>query len=163
MIITMSKLTLVCLFLLACAGLAHAQVRTATVIAERANLRETPAQASEVKQEVTVGTSIKVLDRKGAWYVVRIDDSVGWMHGNTFRLGSGSGIQQPSPVLEDDASPSPAANTSRPSRARSGTVPSNESVSRSSSGRTLIRGPRGGCYYYSGSGRKVYVDRSLCN
>jgi hypothetical protein len=27
----------------------------------------------------------------------------------------------------------------------------------------LIRGPRGGCYYISGSGRKVYVDRGLCN
>lgn len=26
-----------------------------------------------------------------------------------------------------------------------------------------IRGPRGGCYYLSGSGRKVYVDRGLCN
>ncbi len=25
------------------------------------------------------------------------------------------------------------------------------------------RGSRGGCYYYSPSGRKVYVDRSLCN
>jgi hypothetical protein len=163
MTITISKLTLVFLFLLACAGLANAQVRTATVISERANLRETPAQASDVKQEVAVGTSIKVLDRKGAWYVVRIDDSVGWMHGNTFRFGSGSGIQQPSPVLEDDASHSPAANTLRPSRARSSTVQSSGSGSRSSSGRTLIRGPRGGCYYYSSSGSKVYVDRSLCN
>lgn len=27
----------------------------------------------------------------------------------------------------------------------------------------FIRGPRGGCYYLSGSGRKVYVDRGLCN
>jgi len=26
-----------------------------------------------------------------------------------------------------------------------------------------IRGPRGGCYYLSASGRKVYVDRGLCN
>jgi hypothetical protein len=26
-----------------------------------------------------------------------------------------------------------------------------------------IRGPRGGCYTYSKSGRKKYVDRSLCN
>lgn len=26
-----------------------------------------------------------------------------------------------------------------------------------------IRGPRGGCYTYSSSGRKRYVDRSLCN
>lgn len=29
--------------------------------------------------------------------------------------------------------------------------------------RQLIRGPRGGCYYISESGNKVYVDRSLCN
>jgi len=26
-----------------------------------------------------------------------------------------------------------------------------------------MRGPRGGCYYFSASGRKVYVDRGLCN
>jgi hypothetical protein len=26
-----------------------------------------------------------------------------------------------------------------------------------------IRGPRGGCYTFSSSGRKRYVDRSLCN
>lgn len=26
-----------------------------------------------------------------------------------------------------------------------------------------IRGPRGGCYYLSASGKKVYVDRSLCD
>ena len=32
-----------------------------------------------------------------------------------------------------------------------------------SSDRSYIRGPRGGCYYYGSSGRKVYVDRSLCN
>lgn len=32
-----------------------------------------------------------------------------------------------------------------------------------SSSNGYIRGPRGGCYYLSGSGRKVYVDRGLCN
>lgn len=32
-----------------------------------------------------------------------------------------------------------------------------------SGGRTYIRGPRGGCYYLTDSGRKVYVkDKSLC-
>lgn len=30
------------------------------------------------------------------------------------------------------------------------------------SGRTYVRGSRGGCYYLNGSGKKVYVDRSLC-
>ena len=29
--------------------------------------------------------------------------------------------------------------------------------------KTYIRGPRGGCYYISDSGGKVYVDRSMCN
>ena len=37
------------------------------------------------------------------------------------------------------------------------------STSRSTSRSGLIRGPRGGCYYYSASGGKVYVDRSMCN
>jgi hypothetical protein len=36
-------------------------------------------------------------------------------------------------------------------------------TSRSTSRSGLIRGPRGGCYYYSASGGKVYVDRSMCN
>lgn len=39
-------------------------------------------------------------------------------------------------------------------------IPRPTSSSYSSS---YIRGPRGGCYTYSGSGRKRYVDRSLCN
>ncbi len=30
-------------------------------------------------------------------------------------------------------------------------------------GKTLQVGPQGGCYYYSSSGKKVYVDRSCCN
>jgi hypothetical protein len=37
------------------------------------------------------------------------------------------------------------------------------SSSPSSSSGSYIRGPRGGCYTYSASGRKRYVDRSLCN
>lgn len=34
---------------------------------------------------------------------------------------------------------------------------------RASSTPYYIRGPRGGCYYITGSGRKEYVDRNLCN
>lgn len=30
-------------------------------------------------------------------------------------------------------------------------------------GVAYIRGPNGGCYTYRNSGRKRYVDRSLCN
>lgn len=159
--VSVSKLTLVAIHLLACASLAYAQGRTASVISERANLRDTPSQTGEVKQEVAVGASIRVLDRKGAWYVVRIEDSVGWMHGNTFRFGGSARDERSAPAL--DTSPSPVENTPRPARPRSDSIQPDDSGSRSSSGRGYIRGPRGGCYYYSSSGRKVYVDRSLCN
>lgn len=40
---------------------------------------------------------------------------------------------------------------------------SHNSAHRSTSSQYYIRGPRGGCYYLTGSGRKQYVDRSLCN
>ncbi|WP_293887492.1 MULTISPECIES: DUF3157 family protein [unclassified Sphingobacterium] len=33
----------------------------------------------------------------------------------------------------------------------------------SSSTRSYIRGPRGGCYYINSNGNKTYVDRSMCN
>lgn len=158
---SVSKLVIVAIYVLACACLASAQGRTATVISERANLRDIPSQTGQVTQEVAVGTSIKVLDRKGAWYVVRVEDSVGWMHGNTFRFGGGSSVVQSAPGL--DASPSVVESTPRPSRPSSGSTQSDASGSRPGSGRSYIRGPRGGCYYYSSSGRKVYVDRSLCN
>ena len=53
------------------------------------------------------------------------------------------------------------------------TIPPNRPVPRATATPTIqqfrtanngyIRGPRGGCYYLSGSGRKVYVNRGLCN
>jgi hypothetical protein len=157
-----ANIAIIALLLVAYVGSANAQGRTATVISENANLRESPFQAGEVKQEIDVGTNIKVLDQKGAWYVVRIGDLVGWMHGNAFRYGSGSDAEQSKPAIDEGPS-SPVNTKSHPTRSRSDTVQSNDSISRSSSGRTYNRGPRGGCYYYNGSGRKVYVDRSLCN
>lgn len=42
-------------------------------------------------------------------------------------------------------------------------TPANSSSQNNKSDRTYILGPRGGCYYVSESGRKVYVkDKSLC-
>lgn len=30
-------------------------------------------------------------------------------------------------------------------------------------GKTLYKGPDGGCYYYNSNGNKTYVDRSKCH
>jgi hypothetical protein len=152
----MKKISFTFLLILTAVNLASGQGRTATVISERANLRETPSQIGEVKQEVAVGSTVKILDQKGAWYVVRIGDSVGWMHGNTFRIGG-------SKQTVNAASQSPSGDTWRSARSRPSSGLSDDSGYRPSSGREYIRGSRGGCYYLSGSGRKVYVDRSLCN
>jgi Bacterial SH3 domain len=119
-----------------------AQTRTARVIAENANLRETPNTTGLAEGEVPEGMVVKILDEKLPWYVVRVGDRVGWMHGATL-------------LFMDTAT---TTSEREPLRAitptETGSVPAV---------RGYIRGPRGGCYYISGSGRKVYVDRSMCN
>lgn len=40
---------------------------------------------------------------------------------------------------------------------------SRTSSTKKATGRTYIRGPRGGCYYINSNGNKTYVDRSFCN
>ena len=131
-------------------GEAIAQTQTATVISTRANLRETPSPLGIVKQEVPIETEIKVLDSKGPWYVVRVGDAVGWMHGNTFRFAGSS------PTANEAETPVPSIRTRTISEGNAPTSSSTPSKG------PYIKGPRGGCYYYSASGNKVYVDRSLC-
>jgi len=46
---------------------------------------------------------------------------------------------------------------------KSGTVTKKTTTRKASAGRAYYRGPRGGCYYYTSGGSKVYVDRSYCN
>lgn len=133
--------------------------RYARVLSENANLRDTPSVSGVSEQEVAEGTLVKVLDEKLPWYVVRVGNRVGWMHGNTIEFmeppGPMSEVPRPQTVVPDyRPSPPPV-----PRRESAPETP----VRTSSENRGYIRGPRGGCYYLSGSGRKVYVDRSLCN
>lgn len=140
----------------------EAQTRYARVITENANLRDTPSAAGVSEMEVAKDTRVKVLDEKRPWYVVRVDNRVGWMHGNTIEFTGHGGSITETPSTAPRR-PSPAAP-----RRESAVTPRRETAPAapartSSETRGYIRGPRGGCYYYSGSGRKVYVDRSLCN
>ena len=133
--------------------------RYARVISANANLRDTPSITGGTEQEVAEDTIVKVLDEKLPWYVVRVANRVGWMHGNTLEF-VGTQDSTPEPprqrtVLPDSTTPTPSV----PRRESSPETPARTT----SSDRGYIRGPRGGCYYFSGSGRKVYVDRNLCN
>jgi hypothetical protein len=134
-------------FLLVLCVTTVAQTKTARVIAEKANLRETPSTMGLAEGEVPEGTIVKILDQKLPWYVVRVGDRVGWMHGATLVfVDNGTTSSEPEPIRIR-----PAETYSLPEPPRSTTS------------KILIRGPRGGCYYLNGSGSKVYVDRSLCN
>jgi hypothetical protein len=133
----------------------------ARVISQSANLRETPSVTGTGSLEITEDTLVKVLDEKLPWFVVRIGNRVGWMHGNTLEfINAQRSTAQPleqnvSPIYTPSTAPAPRRDSSPD------TVPDTGGYTRPD--RTYIRGPRGGCYYLSPSGRKVYVDRSLCN
>jgi|ERR1043165_496322 hypothetical protein len=134
------------LLLLLCVATAG-QTRTARVIAENANLRETPSITGLVEGEVPEGTLVKVLDEKLPWYVVRVGDRVGWLHGATL-------------LFIHNATTTSERESLRVTPRETYSLPQ---PTRSTADRVYIRGPRGGCYYISGSGSKVYVDRSVCN
>jgi len=133
--------------------------RYARVISPNANLRDTPSTTSGTQQEIEEGAIVKVLDEKLPWYVVRAGNRVGWMHGNTIEFIH-IGIANPltprrQVVIPDYPPPTPPIPRRR--------IPTETNPPTTSESRGYIRGPRGGCYYISGSGRKVYVDRSMCN
>jgi hypothetical protein len=134
-------------FLLILCVTTTAQTRTARVIAENANLRETPSTTGLAEGVVSEGMVVKILDEKLPWYVVRVGDRVGWMHGATLLIIENTTASEPEPMRV--VVPAETYSLPRPTR--------------STAGRVYIRGPRGGCYYISDSGSKVYVDRSVCN
>jgi hypothetical protein len=144
----------------------QAQARYARVISQNANLRDTPSVSSTSTQEIAEDTLVKVLDEKLPWYVVRVGNRVGWMHGDTLEFIN---TQPPVTAAPTEQNISPVYTPSTPTTPRREplpeTPPSTGGYGRrsSASDRTYIRGPRGGCYYISGSGNKVYVDRSMCN
>jgi hypothetical protein len=125
------------------------QPRTARVVAVNASLRQTPSDTGLVESEVPEGMVVKILDEKLPWYVVRVGDRVGWMHEATLLFGNN---------VTTTTSEREPVRVSTPAETYPVSPPT-----RSTQERAYIRGPRGGCYYISGSGRKVYVDRSMCN
>jgi len=160
------RLLLVTLFL-ACFSTVPATAQTpryARVISDAANLRDTPSTASGSEQQIDEGTIVKVLDEKLPWYVVRAGNRVGWMHGNTIeflsKLSVPAALRRQSSITENPSAipESPSRHTSSTPR---GVISSPRRIYGAS--RIYITGPRGGCYYISGSGNKVYVDHSMCN
>lgn len=132
--------------LLACSTLV-AEAQSATVISQNANLRGTPSSNGKVVEKLSQGTVVDVIQQRGAWFLVQSTDYAGWMHGNALKIANSFLTLEPQqiPQVEQPARQAPTETKSTPAQP------------------AYTRGPRGGCYYISSSGRKVYVDRNLCN
>jgi hypothetical protein len=129
----------------------------AVVIAENANLRGIPNSSGKVVTTIPRNLDVEIITQKGPWFLVQTPELVGWLHGDTIKLGPGrvrGGVPPAALPTFDESSlyvaPRPAQTKPRTKR----TAPE---------ARRYIRGPRGGCFYYSSGGSKVYVDRGLCS
>ena len=107
------------------------------------NLRAAPGGSATLLRTLRRGEMVRLgpKDSRG-W--APMYDAAGTRQGYVFRASR----------LVQAAPPSTSAPSSR-------STGSTRASSRSSSG--YYTGPRGGCYTYSASGRKRYVDRSYCN
>lgn len=106
------------------------------------NIRSQPSRAASVVRTLHAGDSVTVADPEDGWSaVLERGETTGYVSRTTNSL-----------------------RRSRPDAIRP-LLPSGRSRSRrgSSGSQVYHLGPRGGCYYYTGSGRKEYVDRSLCH
>jgi len=70
--------------------------------------------------------------------------------------------EKPAPLVARVPQPTEAKPTPKTAVESAQTAVPNE-VKTESSGSVYTRGPRGGCFYLSSKGNKVYVDRTMCN
>lgn len=125
-------------------------------VKSEATLYGTPNTSGKAVTSLDKDTSVEILKESGLWSLVQSKDYVGWMLTKLIILPKldaatlgGSTILQPVQIVQTPRNV-PVTTRSEPAQPRS-------------SNPSYIRGPRGGCYYYSSSGSKVYVSRSLCN
>jgi hypothetical protein len=107
-----------------------------------------------VRAEPREGASIIRTLHRGDYVQLGPRDANGWAR--LYSAGSPEGyVYRASELVRSQA---PAAQTAMSARRGSDGGSSRSSAA----GRVYHTGPRGGCYYYTGSGRKQYVDRSNC-
>ena len=112
------------------------------------NVRAAPEKAAAV---------VRIL-RRGDFVQLGPQDANGWAR--LYSAGSAEGyVYRASELVQKQAPPPRSADSST-----RGVPLSTRAVRRSTAPDHVYHtGPRGGCYTYSASGRKRYVDRSYCN
>jgi len=126
-----------------------------------APVRRTPRAAASTGGETESASSRRYLEGpRGGCYT--LSESGRKIYVDQAYCGGGGSMQG----LTSAAEAQPAGTRSRTRSTAPGAsarASTNSSPRRSSGSRTYLTGPRGGCYYLGGSGRKVYVDHAYCN
>jgi hypothetical protein len=152
---------------LVCPTLLGAQTRYAS---ETLKLRAGASLRARVLATVAAGSAVEVRDCErgdGEWCLVVFNRNRGFVEARLLDANLSSGAAQPLSgqlyplAAQPLRSPSPASTPS--ARSGASTTARERSPASGSNARGYYRGPRGGCYTFSASGRKRYVDHSYCN
>ncbi len=129
--------------------IASAQTRYATT---GLRLRAEPATSAAVLATIPAGAAVQVKScdiHGGDWCSITYERTDGYV-ATSFLRTTPPQVKVSTKAKSSTAKSKASATKSAPRRA-------------SAESRGYHTGPRGGCYTYSASGRKRYVDRSLCN
>jgi len=139
----------------------------------KAPLRVDPSNNADTLLVIPEGAVMKVTHFKKDYWKTEVDGKVGYLAKNlvlrtakTHQAAANPkpGDYAPRTTKELFAESDAIVRESNKILKEANRVSSTKSISyRTSSSKYYIRGPRGGCYYVTASGRKQYVDRSLCN
>jgi hypothetical protein len=129
------------------------------VTASSATLRGRPSLTGKALDIVSKNTQLESIAKRDVWVLVQAEDYAGWIESKWVEPCI-AGTVSKTPVL--DQSPA-GSGASQSGTAPAASAPPAPAATAPSDVRTYTRGSRGGCYYISSSGRKVYVDHSLCN
>lgn len=116
--------------------------------ANRLNIRSCPSTSCGVTGWIAYGGKVTVYEEKDGWSRISKetssirDKSTGWVS-TQYLTGN-------QPKAKTKASSGKSATKQPAARLKPGSY------------RKYYRGKRGGCYYFSASGNRVYVERSLC-
>lgn len=118
---------------------------------EGAKLKEVPEVFAEAFKTFPEGVKLTVIGKEGSYFHVCSSNECGFMSDLWFKADKNKALLNS--VESKTAISKQSIKTKQSTTSKS---------NRNSTGRSYIRGPRGGCYYINSNGKKTYVDRSNC-
>ncbi len=139
----------------------HAQCELLYVSTATLNIRESPSKLAKIRSKVLFQESVMVenASQKDGFVMVKSNncvDTLGYIWvGYLVKEMPKEVPQQPSNEIY-------STTRTKSKRTRSSSSRSSNNDDCGPAGVTLNRGPKGGCFYYSGKS-KIYVGRNCCN